>query len=500
MKKLIILALLLAASLHPAHAQVGQCTVHAGAGTGKALATVPAAGTSIEACVAAIPKPGDYTLKVKATKLAAPVVTPPVVTPPAVNWVLVGPEKAAYTLPGRYKVRFGTGTGVWSVRVIDGSFSCGTTLFGDPAPGAAKRCERESATTTDPVTAPSVEPPVVTPPVIVPPVDPVPTVPPITSPGVGGVPSKDKFADFPAVGQITATAGQVIERVRISTTSGPCIIVAVPNVTVRDVLIGPCGPGEPGKGLDVRSGASNLTVQGAYFEDISTALYANGAAHPIIFDRNYVTKIRGPMPRGQMVQLNNVKGGAGKSRVTCNVGDVQGLPNTYRNVEDWLNFYSTGGVEVAYNRLRGGGYQGYNGNPPSGTAVLFGDAAGGTDAWVHDNRFVGMTNVGIGVAGGVGARIERNQIHMVAAESGNYTNVGIYVAKYSSGACSGHSVTDNRVRVVKADGSLNPRFFASASDTSYCGTVNVGSPDSNVWNDTTLDPAAMFNTVPAECQ
>lgn len=403
---------------------------------------------------------------------------------PSISWVAVGPEKANYTLSGRYKVRFGDGVGPWVTRVIEGSFSCGTTLFGDPTPGAQKRCERESVTTTDPVTALIVEPPVVIPPVVVPPV--------VVPPTAGGVPKREDFASYPMVGQITATAGQVIERVRISVASGPCVIVDVPNVTIRDVYFAGCGAGEPGKGIDARGGARNLLVQRSYFEDISTALYANGSQHPIVFEKNYVTKIRGPMPRGQMVQLNGVRGGSG-TRVTCNVGDVQGQPNAFRNVEDWLNFYSTGGVEVAYNRLRGGGYQGYNGNNPSGTAVLFGDAAGGTDAWVHDNRFVGMTNVGIGVAGGVGARIERNWIHMDARLSGNYTNVGIYVAKYSTGACSGHAVTSNRVFVRKADGSLNPYFF----DTGSCGAV---AQSGNVWSDATLDPVAMFNEVPAQCR
>ncbi len=474
-----------------------QFVLKAGQGTGKALTAPGSWGACISAAEAAALKAATKkdsvftcdvvhgNVLVKYTAIPDP--------KPDVTWVQCALERQAggCQFTGSREVRFGTSptiSGQYAAKTVTGPVECTNVVFGDPVVGVEKKCWTTGTLTPPVVTPPPVEPPPVTQP---------PTTPPSS---VGGVPLRESFSGYPVVGQITATAGQVIERVRISTTSGPCIIVAVPNVTVRDVLIGPCGPGEPGKGLDVRSGASNLTVQGAYFEDISTALYANGAAHPIIFDRNYVTKIRGPMPRGQMVQLNNVKGGAGKSRVTCNVGDVQGQPNVWRNVEDWLNFYSTGGVEVAYNRLRGGGFQGYNGNNPSGTAVLFGDAAGGTDAWVHDNRFVGMTNVGIGVAGGVGARIERNQIHMDARLSGNFTNVGIYVAKYSSGACSGHSVTGNRVRVVKADGSLNPQFFAQAGDQSYCGTVNVGSPDSNVWNDTTLDPVAMFNTVPTQCQ
>lgn len=482
----ILLALWLAAFLHPAQAQT--TTV-----SGEVIDTTPDCyrGTAIflpdaasqQACVDAaaadaLSRKASANYSARTNSTFTVTYTPPAPPPDVRTWVRLGPEKTSggviqsYTLAAPAQVRFGAGD-KWALKAMPaGRFSCSTSTFGDPSPGVVKVCDREE---TGPVVVPPVEPPVVVP------------------PSIGGVPKREDFDGYPTSGPIVARAGQVIEKLRISSPSGPCLIVAVPNVTVRDVLIGPCGPGEPGKGLDVRAGASNVTVERSYIEDISTALYANGAAHPIIFDRNYVTKVRGPMPRGQMVQLNNVKGGTGKSRVTCNVGDVQGQPNIWRNVEDWLNFYSTGGVEVAYNRLRGGGYQGYNGNPPSGTAVLFGDAAGGTDAWVHDNRFVGMTNVGIGVAGGVGARIERNWIHMDARLSENYTNVGIYVAKYSSGACSGHSVTENRVFVRKADGSLNPYFF----DTGSCGAV---AQQGNVWNDTTLDPVAMFSTVPAECQ
>lgn len=467
----------------PAAAQtpLGKATLHSGAGTGKPLST----HATSAACRAAATKAGKWMCKEAFEVLAAPPAPPASAPEPVVTWVQCAVERATCSFIGTREVRFGTSptiTGRYAAKTVTGPVACTNVVFGDPVVGVEKKCWT-TGTLTTPAPTPTPEP------------TPTPTSAPTPTPTVGGVPTRESFAGFPVVGQITATAGQVIERVRITTTSGPCVIVAAPNVTIRDVLIGPCGPGEGGKGIDGRSGLSNMTVQRVWFEDVSSALYVNGGQHPINFDRNVCSKIRGPMPRGQCVQFNNVKGSA-SSKITCNVADVQGQPNAFRNVEDWFNFYSTGQVEVAYNRIRGGGYQGYNGNNPSGTAILFGDAQGGTGLWAHDNVIVNVTNVGIGVAGSVGARVENNRIYMNGPASGNYTNIGIYVATYSQGACSGHRVAGNRAWVRKNDGSPN-HYWTSGS----CGPVDTGgTANPNVWDDASLDPVAMFNTAPVECQ
>ena len=471
----ILLALWLAAFLHPAHAQIGECTVHAGAGTGKALVTVPANGNSIEACAKAIPKPGQYTLKVKATKPAEP----PIVTPPAVTWVLVGPEKNAYTLPGRYRVRFGDGSKAWVVRVIEGAFVCNTNTFGDPSPGAQKRCERESVTTTDALSgteAPPVDPGASQPPPVV-------TPPPAV---VGGVPKREDFDGYPTSGPIVARAGQVIEKLRISSASGPCVRVSVPNVTIRDVLIGPCGSDVEGKGIDAQAGTSNITMQRIYFEDVSTGVTAHQATHPLLLTHSYIAKIRGPMPKGQLIQFDKVQGSA-TSRVLCNVADSKGQPSKWRKSEDWVNVYATSNVEVAYNRFRGG-----SDTSTSGTAILFGDSDGGVNLWAHHNTIVDVSNVGIGIAGGDGGRADANRIYMDGPTSGNYTNVGIYASRQGTRSCANARITNNRIWVRKNGGGANPRWIDLASCP---GSTESG----NTLQDASLT-AAIFDEVPAECR
>lgn len=456
---------------------VGKTALRAGAGTGKDLSV----HETVEACAKAPTVAGSY---VCVTTVTVPTPT----KPPEVAWVECSIERAAAgcQFTGTRAVRFGTSptiAGRYFEKTVSGPTPCTNVVFGDPVVGVEKKCWTTGMLNT----APAVEtPPATTTPTPTPPT----TTPPASA--AGGVPKREDFAGFPVVGQITATPGQVIERVRITTTSGPCVIVAVPNVTIRDALIGPCGAGESGKGIDGRSGLASLTVLRTWIEDVSTAVYIHGGRHPIIFDRSVCTKIRGPYPRGQCVQFNGVTG-TDTSKITCNVSDVWGLPDAFRMVEDHFNFYSTSNVEMAHNRIRGGGYKGTAaGKNPSGTAILFGDAQGGTNLWAHHNDIINVTNVGIGIAGGDGVRAESNRVFMDGPTSGNYTNVGIYASKQGTTYCRNARLNDNQIYVRKNDGSANPRWI----DLATCpGTTESG----NKLQDTSLS-AAIFDEVPAPCR
>lgn len=397
------------------------------------------------------------------------------------TWTPCAEERAQCQFSGRRKVRFGAGSAGWSIRVHEDGVNCSNGVFGDPALGVEKRCEVESVTTREPLSGvPSaIEP-------AGPRVAPMSRSSPLPK-AAGGVPTPAESAKYPIVGPIIAVEGQVIERVRVRSSSGPCIVVAVNDVTIRNAEIGPCGPGEEGKGVDVRPEATRLTVQRNYFHDMSTALYVDGGRHPIIFDRNYVTNIRGPMPRGQMVQFNGVDAGKSGSKITCNVSDT--LRAAHSNVEDHINMFNSPGLakdptEIAYNRLRGG-------HPVSnsGTAIVVGDGDAGGNAWVHDNIVVHVRNVGIGVAGGVNVTVENNRIVMDKAVT--YSNVGLYVWNQGKGACSGHAVRNNRVWVASSKGEQNPWW-----NNGNCGAVEVSG---NTFGDESLR-ASIFEEVPAVCR
>lgn len=317
--------------------------------------------------------------------------------------------------------------------------------------------------------------------------------------GSGSMPTPQTIAGKPAVGAIRASAGQVIENVHVTTAHGPCIIVeGVSGVTIRDSEIGPCGSdGDTDtQGIEVRF-ASDVKILRNVIHDVSTGVYVMGSSHPIVMDRNYVYNVRGPLPRGQMIQMNGVEGGSSGSKVTCNVSDAKpGMRhgalhgNTAAGIEDHINLFGSPGLaheptEIAYNRLRGGSKV-----STSGSGIMMGEGGGGR-LNVHDNTIVDVVNAGAGIAGGGDIRFHGNRIYMHHS-AGVFVNVGLYVWGQDGASCAGgHLLSDNRIWTTTSSGALNP-FWNDGN----CEPVTMSG---NVLGDTSLTPA-MFDEVPAACQ
>jgi hypothetical protein len=311
------------------------------------------------------------------------------------------------------------------------------------------------------------------------------------SPG-GSTPTPGSIAGLPVVGAIVARSGQVIENVHVTTASGSCIVVpaGVSDVTIRNSEIGPCGVnGDLNTyGVWLKAGATRVTIQRNVIHDVSTGVFGEGAMHPIVMDRNFVTNIRGPFYRGQMVQFDGVSGGTSGTKITCNVSDVQGA--TYNNVEDHINMHNSPGLanertEIAYNRIRGG-------KSRSGSAMMIGDGPnGGGNVWAHDNTIVNIGNAGMGIAGGRNITFENNRIFNDGSTS--LSGAAFSIRNYSGQVCEGNLLKGNRaasIDVAYGAGRQNPIF-----DDATCGTTLQG----NVFPDLTLN-AAMFDEVPAPCR
>ena len=283
----------------------------------------------------------------------------------------------------------------------------------------------------------------------------------------------------------------MIENVHITTTSGPCVVLTdVSNVTIRNSEIGPCGSsGNVNSHGIVTIGASNITISSNVIHDVSTGAYITDSSHPVVFEKNYVYNIRGPFPRGQMIQTNGLKGGSGSSRITCNVSDAMpgtryGVSHDLHNVEDHINLYETLGsssarVEVAYNRIRGG-----HPTSNSGSGVMSGDGQVGSGwIWAHHNVITNVRNVGMAIAGGANITVENNRIY----QNGSVipVNVALYANNYSAGACTNAALLNNRVWT-----SNNNPLWNSGSCTLSVSGGNL--------NDTSLN-ASMFDETPSAC-
>lgn len=296
------------------------------------------------------------------------------------------------------------------------------------------------------------------------------------------------ISQFTPSGPIVLQSGQTVEGLSITTDSGPCIRGdGVSNVHILNNRIGPCGPDETGIGIALEGGGSDIHIEHNAIDDVASGFYRVGGGNNIVFDHNYVTRVRGPFPRGQMVQFNEVSGEG--NRIVCNVSD-QTTPGYGDGPEDHISpFYSSGTqaspLLIAYNKLRGGGPS------TSGGGILAGDHDG-EYVEIRGNILVHPGQYGLAIAGGRNHKMIDNIVY--APTSYPWSNNGLFVwGQYEEvAACSGHEVHGNRVHFIDKNGDPNAGWNAG-----NCGVV-AGWSD-NVFDDPSLT-LDVWDTVIPECQ
>ncbi len=288
-------------------------------------------------------------------------------------------------------------------------------------------------------------------------------------------------------GPIELTTGREVTGLHVTSADGPCLRGSgVTDVWIHDNRIGPCGPDSEGVGVALER-ASRVHVEHNAFDDVASALYVYEDGDDLVFDHNLATRIRGPMPRGQLVQFNNVQGRG--NRILCNVSD-QTLPGYLAGPEDHVNIFASSGtadspIAIAYNKLRGGGPS------DSGGGLLAGDNDS-EHVDITDNVLLSPGQYGVAIAGGRHFRVLRNRIY--SPDAHDWSNVGLYVWNQTDGTlCEGHEVSGNRVWYVNRTGASNPAWNAG-----NCDPV-AGWDTDNVWGDETLS-AAMWDETFAACE
>lgn len=295
-------------------------------------------------------------------------------------------------------------------------------------------------------------------------------------------------------GPITAWSGAVISGMRISNPNGPCVRIpeGVTNVRIEDNEIGPCGWGHDDVGVLISPNANDVTVRHNVIRDAPSAVYARSARHPIVVEGNLVYNIRGPLPRGQMVQFNGVNGGWGQSRIVGNVSDKR-LATIATRYEDHISMFQSSGTSsapilIACNRLRGG-------DSNNGSGIIIGDY-GGEWYTVRDNVIVLVANVGIGVAGARNATISGNWIYQKGSSPDTKTNLASYSMTYAGVTPGNVTFSNNRgIAVGWLNGLWNTPQNAHWDDGTGWNIRYSG----NNWNDTSLSEAIWTQTPPG-CQ
>lgn len=299
-------------------------------------------------------------------------------------------------------------------------------------------------------------------------------------------------------GQIIARSGEVISGKRISNPTGPCIVVnQVKHVTITGNHIGPCGSDPRYEVGVLLHQSSDIQIIGNTFKSVSSALYANNGNSPnkleygqLLFEGNQATDIRGPAPRGQLVQLNQYSGP--QIVIRCNISDqaIGGYINQdgKGGPEDHINIYKSSGtsnspIQILGNKLRGGGSK-------SGGGILAIDGGNGANVLIEDNILVDAGQYGIGIPAGENIVVRHNRIF---ANQYAWTNVGIYVwNQYAGTACSRTEISGNQVNYRNQKGLPNPYW-----NSGNCGKVSITEP--NRLQDDSITQA-IWNESPSSCK
>lgn len=195
----------------------------------------------------------------------------------------------------------------------------------------------------------------------------------------------------------------------------------------------------------------NITIDYNYFTNVSTGVYVDHSSiGAIAVNYNQFLNMKGPFPRGQFVQFNNVNG-PGNS-VSYNKGEnVLGSSSP----EDAINMYQSSGtaaspIKIVGNWIRGGGPS------ASGGGIMLGDQ-GGSYLYASDNLLVNPGEYGMAIAGGDHNSIVDNKIYGVAQ---SFTNVGLYVNSIGGYNETNSTVKGNQVKFYNSNNYSNPCWLA----------------------------------------
>lgn len=184
------------------------------------------------------------------------------------------------------------------------------------------------------------------------------------------------------------------------------------NIKIRNCII----KNAAGEGVYILN-SRNVEISQCYFESVRTGVYAV-ASQTIKVYNNEVKNVKGPFPRGQMAQFNDVSGEG--NLINYNYA-LNILNKSYP--EDVINLYKSRGtaaspLQVIGNFIKGGGPS------KSGGGIMCGDGGEkGEHIIVRNNVLINPGQYGIAIVSGNNIKVTRNRVFSQRFE---WSNVGLY--------------------------------------------------------------------------
>lgn len=303
--------------------------------------------------------------------------------------------------------------------------------------------------------APTVAPTATPAPTVAPTSTPAPTSAPTSTPAPTAAPTASPTATPPTSGSpwdvpflSRPTSGRIYK-------SGGCDGIVIENRTFKDL-------GDNVEAIHL-AGCNGVTIRANDFARVSQAITIVDSTN-VRIEWNRYQDILGPHERDGSHRANFVQ------LVRVSRGYIGHNKGKGGDTEDIVSVYKSGGTSSSPMIIELNHFEGTNWSSASGSGIALGDS-GGAYAIARDNILVNPGQVCMFIAGGTNNRIEDN---ICIGQVRTNSNVGIYVADYSDGSCSGHTVTGNRVRWYNEDGVANNRWTNGS-----CGTV--AGWDANDW-------------------
>jgi parallel beta-helix repeat protein len=208
----------------------------------------------------------------------------------------------------------------------------------------------------------------------------------------------------------------------------------------------------------------NITVEDNFITNVSSGVYAEQTKEGgIVVNSNQFLNMKGPFPRGQFVQFNNVWGP--NSSISYNKGENimgQSYP------EDAISLYQSKGtaaspVKITGNWIRGGGPS------DSGGGIMLGDN-GGSYLIAQDNILVDPGQFGMAIAGGDHNTIINNVIY---GKQQYFTNVGVYINDINGYKTTFCKIGNNKVRYFNKVNYMNNAWISPNSAKPEAWDTNI---------------------------
>ncbi|OGU01755.1 MAG: hypothetical protein A2X82_18830 [Geobacteraceae bacterium GWC2_55_20] len=228
------------------------------------------------------------------------------------------------------------------------------------------------------------------------------------------------------------------------------------NITIINSSIDGANTSKQGLGISVYK-SHNVLIQGNYIINCSSGMYALESTG-IHFIGNLVIDVKGPKPRGQMVQFNQVSGinNLIKDNIAINRKGTS-------DPEDVINIFKSHGevdspIIIEGNYIYGDLLYGSEDKSKSGSGIMLADG-GGSHIVARNNVVHSAGQVGIGVVSGDNITIENNLIY---SSKSNRSNVGLMVWSFYKIKPGSINVNNNISGWENSSGKQNSRWFGKA--------------------------------------